>query len=201
MRLASLVPPGLALGAAALLLSTVPTVGYSLLGFRLNLGQRDFRVFNNFSHPASNDNTTPDPQFPGYTGAVLAIWKASVEWQSELHGTGDGDPHQPGDLGSGGANFDPSFQGEAMGPGGLSDNVHSEISGAGGGVFSFVDVGPDGWRIRYSTSVCWDDGPGTTLSPGMADSRLTIRSRRSRYSNRSASRNPWSPFSAASAAC
>ena len=89
-----------------------PARAYDLLGSNLSVGQRDFRVYNNFTDPDANNNTTPDPMFPGYTGAPLAIWKACVEWGSELHGDGSGDPSQPDGLGSGGANFDPSFQGK-----------------------------------------------------------------------------------------
>ena len=170
MHPSSLALPAVASGAALLLVLATPTRGFVLTGDILDLTQRDFRVFNNFSHPESNDNTTPDPDFPGYTGAVLAIWKASIEWQSRLHGTGGGDPSQPGDLGSGGANFDPNFQGEALGPGGIDDNVHSEISGLPGGVVSFIDLpSSDGWRIRYSAAFCLDDGPGVVLSPGCFD--------------------------------
>ena len=79
-------------------------------GGQLGLAQRDFRIFDNFLDTQANDNTTPHLQFPGYAGAEMAIWKACVEWGSTLHGDGSGDPHQPSDLGSGNANFDPSFQ-------------------------------------------------------------------------------------------
>ncbi|MBK7874958.1 MAG: matrixin family metalloprotease [Planctomycetes bacterium] len=143
---------------------------YATNGGFLGLGQRDFRVFDNFTAPTANDNVTPDPNFPGYTGATLAIWKACVEWGSRLHGNGNGDPHQPGGLGSGGANFDPVFQGEATGVGGTDDNIHSEISGSQGGVFAFTEVpGTDGWRIRYYQNWAWSDGPSDQLLPGEFD--------------------------------
>ncbi|MAF67421.1 MAG: hypothetical protein CMJ84_17410 [Planctomycetes bacterium] len=142
-----------------------PARGFSLLGFSLSLDQRDFRILNNFSGPHANDNAVEHASFPGHVGAVLAIWKASVEWQSRLHGDGSGDPHQPADLGSGGANFDPTFQAEATSPGDLNGNTHSQIAGCAGGLFAFCE-GPsaDGWRIRYYACVDWDDGPGTTIS-------------------------------------
>jgi hypothetical protein len=44
----------------------------------------------------------------------MAIWKGVSEWGSELHGgNGLGDPTQT--VGSGGANFDVSWQGNAIG--------------------------------------------------------------------------------------
>jgi len=138
---------------------------YSLIGGSLGTTQRDVRVFDNFSDAVTNDNTTPSPSFPGYLGAELAIWKAVVEWQSELHGGGYGDPTQPGGIGSGGANFDPSWQGNASGVGGNSDNVHSEISGSDSGVLAYCETPiSDGWRIRYYSVWTWSDGPGVGLN-------------------------------------
>jgi hypothetical protein len=155
---------------AGLLLLPMQSAAYQTNASFLGLGQRDFRVFDNFTAASANDNVTPDPSFPGQTGATLAIWKACVEWGSRLHGTGAGDPHQPGGLGSGGANFDPVFQGEATGVGGLDDNVHSEISGSVPGVYAFAEMpSTDGWRIRYYQSWSWSDGPDATLSPGEVD--------------------------------
>ncbi|MDF1798550.1 MAG: matrixin family metalloprotease [Planctomycetota bacterium] len=154
--------PALALGLGGLLV--VPIGGYSLGGSSLGLAQRDFRVFNNFSDLSANDNQTTDSSFPGYQGAVMAIWKASVEWSSGLHGDGSGDPHQPFGIGSGGANFDPSFQGEATDIGTLDGNVHSEIQGSSGGIYAFAESGlTGGWRIRYYSAWTWDDGPGTAI--------------------------------------
>jgi hypothetical protein len=125
-------------------------VGFVLTGESLGLDQRDVRVFNNFTDPEANLNQQPDLSFPGYVGAELAIWKGCVEWGSELHFEGAGDPLQPGDLGSGGANFDSSWQGRALDEGGLDDNVHSEIGGQGFGVIAFTETpSSDGWRIRY----------------------------------------------------
>jgi hypothetical protein len=133
---------------------------YSLIGGSLSTSQRDVRVFDNFTDAAANNNTTPSPSFPGYVGAELAVWKAVIEWQSELHGGGYGDPTQVGGLGSGGANFDPSWQGNASGTGGTNDNVHSELSGSSGGVLAFCETPiSDGWRIRYYSTWTWSDGP------------------------------------------
>ncbi len=157
-------------GAALVLWLPVRSSAFATNGGVLGLGQRDFRVFNNFTAPTANDNVAPDPNFPGYTGATVAIWKACVEWGSRLHGNGDGDPYQPGGLGSGGANFDPVFQGEATGVGGTDDNIHSEISGSAGGVYAFTEVpGTDGWRIRYYQTWTWSDGPSDQLLPGEVD--------------------------------
>lgn len=157
-------------GVAAVLLLPMRGAAFATNGGFLGLGQRDFRVFDNFTAPTANDNVTPDPSFPGHTGATLAIWKACVEWGSRLHGNGDGDPHQPGGLGSGGADFDACFQGEALGVGGTDDNIHSEISGSQGGVYAFTEVpGTDGWRIRYYQNWTWSDGPSDQLPPGEID--------------------------------
>jgi hypothetical protein len=153
----------------ALVVGAERSPAYTIQGWDLDLSQRDFRVFNNFLDVEANDNQTPDPNFPGYQGAVMAIWKASVEWGCTLHGDGNGDPHQPGDLGSGGANFDVTFQGEASGVGGVNDNVHSALSGGGGGMIAFTEGGASGWRIRYYEAWTWEDGPGTTLSGGALD--------------------------------
>ena len=160
-RALSLLAPVLTLSGAALLLGPAPTSrAYTLLGGSLGTDQRDFRVLNNFTDPSANDNQVPDPQFPGHQGAVMAIWKACVEWGSELHGSGDGDPHQPADLGSGGANFDPSFQGLAASIGGTNDNIHSELAGGSGGVLAYCESPiSNGWRIRYYSDWTWEDGP------------------------------------------
>ncbi len=155
--------PTAALGLGVFLLAPLKdAVAYSFINGNLNQGQRDFRVFNNFTDSQANNNTTPDPMFPGYTGAVMAIWKGSIEWGSELHGDGSGDPHQPGGLGSGGANFDPSFQGEAVSVGSTNANIHSEESGSSGGTLAYTETPiADGWRIRYLSGWTWHDGPGT----------------------------------------
>ncbi|MFT5050836.1 MAG: hypothetical protein ACI8QZ_002241 [Chlamydiales bacterium] len=137
------------------------TQGFSTIGGSLGGGQRDYRVFNNFSDATANNNTnTTTASFPGYAGAPMAIWKASVEWGSGLHGSGLGDGSQPGDLGTGLGNFDPSWQGLANGVGTTNDNVHSELAGNGGGVLAFTEtpIG-NGWRIRYYSNWTWHDGP------------------------------------------
>lgn len=167
MKLSALLLPASAGLAAALLL--VPGTGdaFNLLGGSLDLGQRDFRVHNNFTDVSANDNQTPDPQFPDATGAVRAIWAAVSEWGSELRKDGSGDPSQPGDLGSGGANFDSHFQGLAPDPGGTDDNVFSEIGGLSGGTLAFTELPTsDGWRIRFYRAVTWYDGPGAPLHLG-----------------------------------
>jgi hypothetical protein len=139
-----------------------------VLGWSLGLDQRDVRVFDNFADPEANDNTTADPNWPGYTGAELAVWKAVVEWGSLLHGDGSGDPTQPGDLGSGDAEFDPSWQGNAPDPGSPTCNVVSASSSLGAGVVAAAEVGSGGWRIRLNEQFVWDDGPGPPV-PGALD--------------------------------
>jgi len=152
-------PVVLVLAAAGLVLA--PTDAYSVIGFSLGLDQRDVRVFDNFTDAEANDNTTPDANWPGYTGVEPACWKAVAEWGSELHGDGSGDPSQPGEVGSGGANFDVTWQGNATSIGSTTGNVISEIhSGCGGGIISSTSLGPNGWRIQLCGEWTWDDGPG-----------------------------------------
>ncbi|MFN0009077.1 MAG: matrixin family metalloprotease [Planctomycetota bacterium] len=155
-----------AAGFTALMLLPPRADGYSLLGGALRLPQIDVRVCDNFTDPESNDNAQEDPSFPGASGAELAIWKAAVEWGSEAHGDGLGDPTQPM-LGSGAANFDFSWQGLASSVGAPNENIVSQISGQNGGVYAFTETPiSDGWRIRfYQNSAVWQDGPGDVL-PG-----------------------------------
>jgi hypothetical protein len=170
MKLSQLILPTIVLGAAAVLLTPGSSEGYSLIGGSLSQTQRDFRIFNNFQDSAANNNQVADSNFPGYQGAVMAIWKGTIEWGSELHGDGNGDPHQNGGLGSGGANFDPSFQGEANGTGGNNDNTHSGLSGGSGGVLAYTETPiSNGWRIRYYESWNWSDGPSTSVPGSQID--------------------------------
>lgn len=150
-----------ALGLAVLLLPPREARGYALEGEALDLSQRDLRVFDNFSDPEAHGNAQPDPEFPGATGPALAIWKAAVEWGSERHGSGQGDPLNLDGLGSGGANFDFCWQGAASGVGGTDDNIVSEIAGSSGGIYAFTELPiADGWRIRfYADAAIWHDAP------------------------------------------
>jgi hypothetical protein len=152
---------GLAIAGAFLM--PTRTEAFTTIGGSLGLSQRDYRVFNTFPDPTANDNQTPDANFPGYQGAAMAAWKANLEWASRLHGNGNGDPHQVGGLGSGGANFDPSWQGLASGIGGTNDNIISELSGSSGSTLAFCETPiQDGWRIRvYADAATWNDGPTT----------------------------------------
>jgi len=167
--------PLLALGLAGVLLGSEAFVApassaHSTIGGSLGLGQRDVRVHLNFSGAGANLNQQVDPSFPGYAGAARALWKATLEWGSELHGAGEGDAHQPGGLGSGGANFDPSWQGLALGVSGTNDNVMSEIGTDGAGVLAYCESPiADGWRIRFHANVNWSDAPGVSLSAGAID--------------------------------
>ncbi|MCC6408709.1 MAG: matrixin family metalloprotease [Planctomycetes bacterium] len=161
MKITQFALPTVALGIAAVLVCPKDSVAFSTIGGSLSLNQRDVRVFNNFTDTAANNNTTADANWPGYTGAPMSIWKGCGEWASELHGgTGAGDPLQT--VGSGGANFDITWQGLAAGVGGTNDNIHSELSGSSGGVLAFTETPiSDGWRIRYYSSWTWQDGPGS----------------------------------------
>lgn len=158
--------------AAALSLTAAvawPTslAGYTTIGDSLGLDQRDFRVFNNFTDPEANDNTIPHPNFPGYSGAVMAIWKAQCEWGSGPragNGLGDGLSSNV-TIGDGGANFDNTFQGLASNSGGANGNVHSELSGSGGGTLAFTTTPTsDGWSIVYYSDWLVDDGPGNVTT-------------------------------------
>jgi hypothetical protein len=176
VRARSFALPAIALGVATVLLAPSYGQGFVLLGFQLGLDFRSVRVCNNFTDASANDNTLADPSWPGAKGAPLAIWKACSEWNSELHNlTGNGDPSQPGDIGSGGANFDISWQGKSPVVGGPTDMTHSEISGTNGGVFAYTE-GPGGgapnatgWRIRYYQNWTWEDGPSTSIVGGAYD--------------------------------
>jgi Matrixin len=150
-----------AIGTAAALFVPARLAAFTVEGGSLDLDHRGVRVFNNFSNPEANENTTPSPNFPGALGATLAIWKGTVEWGSELHGDGNGDPTQPGGLGSGGANFDPTWQGLATNPGRTNDNIISAIAGSNFGVLAFTELPiEDGWRIRfYQGAAVWKDNP------------------------------------------
>ncbi|MCI0585563.1 MAG: matrixin family metalloprotease [Planctomycetes bacterium] len=171
--------------AAALLASAVLAIPaqpptWTLLGFTLPLTKRDFRVFNNFSDPQANDNAVADPNFPGATGAVMAIWKAAVEWGSRRHGPGGaGDPTQ-GALGGNPlfgtpgqpealANFDFTYQGLAASPGGFDDSIVSVTqTPLGPGVLA-ITLSPDagGCMILFDdTQWVWEDGPGAIACTG-----------------------------------
>ena len=159
-----LIAPLAACALAAALWHPVPVAAHQVNGHQLTLAQRDVRVYNNFGDPTANDNFVPEANFPGQVGAPLAIWKASAEWGSLRRGDGEGDPHQPGDLGSGRANFDATFQGLTNKVESYGANVHSEISGGTAGVYAFAELGSvGGWRIRYYGDWTWDDGPGVAI--------------------------------------
>lgn len=166
--LARVAAPLAALAGAAVVVAPTTASGFTLSGWTLSLSQRTFRVFNNFTDPEANNNTTPDLNFPGATGAVLALWKACVEWSSALHGNGNGDPSQPGGLGSGGANFDPSYQGLATGPGSVGDNVIYELGGCAGGTLAVTTsfTNGTGWQMHFYSCWTWIDGPSTTWPSG-----------------------------------
>jgi hypothetical protein len=153
----------LVLGAVSVLSVPSTTSAYSLIGGSLGTTQRDFRVFNNFTDASANNNVTPHVNFPGHTGATMAIWKGHVEWGSSPwggNGLGDGASSNP-NLGDGGANFDNKFEGLSAIVGTTNNNIHSELSGSGGSTLAFTETPiSDGWRIRYYSSWTWQDGPG-----------------------------------------
>ena len=166
MKTLNLILPALALGTAGMLLVPAENAGaFSTIGGSLSAeGQRDFRVFDNFSDTQSNDNVTQHANFPGWVGVELAMWKAIAEWGSEPFGDGSGDPLGGNIIGSGGANFDAFWAGASTGVGGTNDNTVSAQNGGSctGGVIAYVESPiNNGWRMRFcdSSFVFWD-GPG-----------------------------------------
>jgi len=148
-------------GAALLLLPARESRAFSRLGSNLSVNERDVRVFDNFSDATANDNNVAASQFPGQTGAELAIWKGIVEWGSQAHGNGTGDTTQA-TLGNGGANFDAFWAGKTTAPGGTMNNVVSRINTCSSGVLAYCEAPfQSGWRIRFCESWVWNDGPGT----------------------------------------
>ena len=156
--------PALVLGGAALLLAPArSSEAFSTIGGNLSESQRDVRVHDNFLDATANDNAAAAAQFPGWTGAELALWKAIVEWGSRLHGDGSGDPLNANVLGDGGANFDAFWAGSADGIGTGNNNIASaQTSCGGGGTLAYCETPiTDGWRIRFCDEWTWDDGPGS----------------------------------------
>lgn len=158
--------PSAALAAAAVMLAPTPTRAYSVFGDTLDLTQRDYRIWNNFTDPEANDNQSADPDYPGAFGAALAIRKGVAEWGSGPHGKGTSDPTQA-ILGSGGSNFDAFFSGYCMGPGSQNANIISMIEGTSA-VKAFTNIPiRDGWRIRFwEDPYVWNDGPDAVLAGG-----------------------------------
>ncbi len=155
---------GAVLTGSVLLLAPNSAVGYSLLGQQLGIGQRDHRLFNNFTASGANNNTATIANMPAYDGAELAMWKAGAEWGARVFGDGTGDSTQT-QLGDGLASFNFYWNGNASGIGGTNDNIHSEIPGSSGGVLAFTETPIDnGWRIRYYGTWSWQDGPGSVTS-------------------------------------
>ena len=168
MHLRLLALPALCLAGAAVLFAPLrPLRAFSKIGGSLDENQRDFRVFDNFLDATANDNVTPASQFPGWTGAELALWKGPIEWGSMLHGDGTGDPVGNNPLGSGGANFDAMWAGSASGIGNTNGNIISSLANCGGGgTLAFTETPiSDGWRMRFCDEWNWDDGPGN-IPPG-----------------------------------
>ncbi len=140
-----------------------PTGAYSTLGHNLSIFQRDFRVRNDFEDTQSNNNTAPHVNFPGATGAVMAIWKGAAEWGSGGHGDGSGDPVSGNFIGSGGANFDYMYQGTTSSLGSFT-NIVRTLDGFSGSTLAFMQGGGSGWHIRFYDGYTWQDGPGSAGS-------------------------------------
>jgi hypothetical protein len=154
MRILRLLVIALAIGIAtpSLLLAfetLSQTLGIASTGFGY---QRDFRVRDNCSDAAANDNLAAESGYPGARGAVLAVWKAAATWSSQASvGTG--------------ANFDFDYQGLANDDGGNDGNVVSWQSSCGStGTLAYA-LSPidNGWTIRFCDEWIWSDGPGAPL--------------------------------------
>lgn len=161
MHTKHLILPALLVASGAAFFGASSLEAYTFDGNILSLNERDFRVFNNFTDPAANNNTTPSANYPGALGAVQALWKACAEWNSQPVGNGTGDPTQVV-LGSGGANFDACYAGLATSSGVMGQNIISELAGSNGGVLAFTELpaSPGGWRILFYSVWEWADGPG-----------------------------------------
>lgn len=163
---ARLALPTAATAVALALILPTPGRAYNVFGDTLDLTQRDFRIWNNFTDPEANGNLALDPDYPGATGAALAIWKGVAEWGSSPHGTGRTDPTQA-EIGSGASNFDAFFSGYSEGPGNKNANVISMLEGSAF-IKAFTNIPiRDGWRIRfYEDPWTWNDDPAGVLQGG-----------------------------------
>ena len=96
----------------------------------------------------------------------MSLWKAACEWNSELRGgNGNGDPVQPGGLGSGNSNYDFQYEGVATNAGGQASGVISATGFLGNGVYAVTLTGfNNGWSMSFDNSPNngwnWVDGPG-----------------------------------------
>ncbi len=156
----------------ARLSSPAQVAAFVMSGEQLDLGQRDARLAASFTDASANDNLVAQAEFPGTLGAALAVRKAHVEWSSlpwAGTGAGDGSPTNPV-LGSGGANFDNTWQGVTSGPTGTNDNVHVALQISNGSTLAYVEFPvSDGWRVVYLDQPwVWSDGPGAP-GPGEID--------------------------------
>ncbi|MCX8229010.1 MAG: matrixin family metalloprotease [Planctomycetota bacterium] len=162
-------PTKFLLGSAALLVASSLTMNrqadaYATLGFSLGVGDRDYRVLNDFNDSASNNNQTADANWPGYQGAEMALWKAGAEWGSHSFGDGSGDSTQ-NNLGDGGANFNFLWNGLASGAGNTGNDICSAPNVGGGGAIAWCYAGGGGWKIEYADNdFNFSDGPGTVGS-------------------------------------
>ncbi len=163
-RLSPALLPALALaGAGTLLVPAKDSYGFSKIGGSLGANtQRDFRILNNFADGAANNNTADEPNYPGWDGADVAIWKAASEWASRPHGDGGDDSTQP-NIGDGNTNFDFFFAGAATAAGNSNQNIASVLTSCGGGGTLAYVLSPinDGWTLKYCDEWTWADGPGT----------------------------------------
>ena len=180
LRRLSLAAP---LAVAILLAAPAYVSGYVLLGFTLPVSpnQRDFRVNQgSFVDATANNNVTPQANFPGSTGAAMALWKAAVEWGSYRHGPNPSGVPSQGALGGDPGNsvfvdnplgnFDFSYQGVTTTAGGSTGNVISATqTSIGPGVLAATFLpggsGAGGWQMLFDDPQwTWDDGPTAGVS-------------------------------------
>lgn len=155
---------GLGIGVmvfASTLMKPKEMPAYSLLGHDLDISQRDVRLYDVFE-PSAHTYFTPHPNWPGYTDTALAVWKGAQEWGHVSFGNGSGDPAQ-GNVGDGGANFNPIWNGYASASGGGTINTVDGISGSANGVLAFAGGTSWGWDITfYIDAWNWNDNPNTS---------------------------------------
>ncbi len=147
---------GIAALAAGIFALPSASLSYTFIGGSLGVSksgfgyQRDVRIYDNCADAAANNNTTPDPSYPGALGAAMAVWKGGASWNSD-------DPDAA-------RNFDMDWQGEATSAGTYNQNTVGWTTGGscGGGVLAYTETPiSDGWRITFCDEWTWSDGPGT----------------------------------------
>lgn len=141
-----------------------------------------WRTYNSFSQPEANDYQVPHSNYPGATGADMALWKAASEWASVPHGDGTGDlwaDANGAEIGGMGSNFDWVRVGHADAPGDLTPAtdktgiVHAiqDPAGCDPGTLAFVSyyLGWSDWDFRFCDqgTYLWEDDADLVADMGV----------------------------------